>query len=195
VFFEEYDQQDGFRVWLSQDEVKQLLNIAPDSNHRLAFELGARCGLRSEEIINVSPSDIKATQAGDMLRVHTAKSGGIRQVPIPPQMVTRIDTIDDIRSKPSTDPLITSSKRTLRRWIRKSTSKLADQNDEEMWSNVTMHDLRRTWATALKGEDVNAMIVCDWGGWSDLETFLEHYRGKFSPEVQKKQRSKVSWLS
>jgi len=57
-----------------------------------------------------------------------------------------------------------------------------------------MHDLRRTWATQLKGADVDAMIVCDWGGWSDLETFLDHYRGKFSPEAQRQQREKVGWL-
>jgi hypothetical protein len=38
------------------------------------------------------------------------------------------------------------------------------------------------------------MIVCDWGGWNDLETFLEHYRGKFSPEEQRRQREKVAWL-
>lgn len=46
-----------------------------------------------------------------------------------------------------------------------------------MWAHLSMHDLRRTWATSLKGEDVDAMIGCDWGGWSDLERFLEHYRG------------------
>ena len=38
------------------------------------------------------------------------------------------------------------------------------------------------------------MLVCDWGEWSDLATFLDHYRGKFSSEVQRKQRAKVDWL-
>jgi len=55
-----------------------------------------------------------------------------------------------------------------------------------------MHDLRRTWATSLKGAEVDAMLVCDWGGWN--HPFLEHYRGKFSPEAQLKQRAKVDWL-
>ena len=48
--------------------------------------------------------------------------------------------------------------------------------------------------TSLKGAEVDAMLVCDWDGWSDLETFLDRYRGKFSPEAQRKQRIKVDWL-
>jgi len=38
------------------------------------------------------------------------------------------------------------------------------------------------------------MFVCDWGGWSDLETFFDHYRGTFSPEAQRRQRETVAWL-
>lgn len=56
------------------------------------------------------------------------------------------------------------------------------------------HDLRRTWATSLRSADVDAMVVCDWGGWDDLETFLDHYRGVHSPEAQKRERNKVDWL-
>jgi hypothetical protein len=47
----------------------------------------------------------------------------------------------------------------------------------------------------LKGEDVDALLVCDWGGWDNLETFLEHYRGIYSPDVQKRERGKVGWLN
>jgi integrase len=67
--------------------------------------------------------------------------------------------------------------------------------DDEMWAHVTCHDLRRTWATSLAGSDVDPLLVCDWGGWSDLETFLEHYRGTYSPDAQRRELSKVSWLS
>jgi hypothetical protein len=37
----------------------------------------------------------------------------------------------------------------------------------------TFPDLRRTWATALAREDVDPLLVCDWGGWNDLETFFD----------------------
>jgi len=64
-----------------------------------------------------------------------------------------------------------------------------------MWQYVTPHDLRRTWATALAGAEIDPLLVCDWGGWSDLETFLEHYRGTYSPDVQRRELQKVGWLS
>lgn len=194
VFFEKHDNRDDYKVWLSQDEVDDLINAASDSQQRIAFELGAHCGLRTEEIIHVAPVHVKDTEAGKMLRVDSAKNDNIRQTPIPPQLATRLETIDDVRDEPADEPVIQSSKRTLRRWIKKSVEKLADDSEESMWQYVTMHDLRRTWATSLKGEDVDAMVVCDWGGWNDLETFLDHYRGKFSPEAQRKQRGKVEWL-
>ena len=47
---------------------------------------------------------------------------------------------------------------------------------------------------ALASEDVDSLLVCDWGGWNDLETFLDHYRGTFSPEAQKRARDGVAWL-
>jgi integrase len=194
MFFEKHDKRDDYKMWLSQDEIEQLLGASSDSHHRIAFELGARCGLRTEEIVSVAPAHVNDTEAGDMLRVDSAKNDDIRQVPIPPQLATRLRTIDDVRSEPSDEPIIQSSKRTLRRWIKGTVEELAEKTDEDMWQYVTMHDLRRTWATSLKGEDVDAMMVCDWGGWSDLETFLDHYRGKFSPEAQRKQREKVEWL-
>jgi len=57
-----------------------------------------------------------------------------------------------------------------------------------------LRDLRRTWATQLRSADVDAMVVCDWGDWNDLDTFLDHYRGTHTPEAQRRKRGKVDWL-
>jgi len=192
MFFDEHDGRDDYKIWLSQEEVQQLLDAPSDSQHRLAFELGVRCGFRSDEIVRVTPNHVKSTEAGHMIRIKSAKSHELRQTPLPEELATRIRTIADVRAESEDDPLIDVSTRTLRRWIDSAGDQLADETGDEMWLHVTMHDLRRTWATSLKGEDVDAMIVCDWGGWNDLETFLEHYRGKF--EAQRRQREKVDWL-
>jgi len=194
VFFEKHDERDDYKVWLSQDEINEFLDATNDSQHRLAFELAARCGLRSDEVVRVCPHDLKETQAGMMLRVDSAKTDGQRQTPVPDSLATRIRTIDDVRAEGSDEALVQASTRTLRRWIKHPLEQLAAAQNDDMWLNLTMHDLRRTWATSLKGEDVDAMVVCDWGGWNDLETFLEHYRGSFSPEAQARQRAKVGWL-
>lgn len=55
-------------------------------------------------------------------------------------------------------------------------------DDDAGWSYLSFHDRRRTWATALACEDVDPLLVRDWDGWNDLETFLDHSRGTFSPD-------------
>jgi integrase len=62
------------------------------------------------------------------------------------------------------------------------------------WRELSTHDLRRSWATALADAEVNRMLALDWGGWEDLETFLEHYNGAYSPAAQRRAREKVNWL-
>lgn len=198
MFWEQDSDSGYYRVWLAQDEVELLLDHTDDRMHQLAFELGVRCGLRSKEILQVAPADLRDTKAGNMLVVDSAKSDGHRQTPVPGELAARIETVGEVRTDLGPEePIIDASTRTLRRWISGTCEEIAYREDtqySEMWQNVSMHDLRRTWATSLKGEDVDAMVVCDWGGWSDLDTFLEHYRGVFSPEAQRKQREKVEWL-
>lgn len=195
MIFEKSDAG-NYRVWLDQNEVGLLLNEPDDQIRRLAYEIGVRCGLRSIEITRVCPDHLHDTIAGDMLRVRSAKSNNdeVRQTPVPSQLATRIRTIDQHRPEDSDEPLISASTRTLRRWMAQTTEAIAGQEDDEMWLEVTMHDLRRTWASSLNSADVEAMVVCDWGGWSDLDTFLDHYRATAQPEEQLKQRQKVDWL-
>lgn len=108
-----YDR-DGLKVWLSQDEVEQLIEAADDTQKRLAFSLGARCGLRSNEIVNVAPEHLADTQAGWMLRVWEGKSKP-RETPVPENLATTIRTVADVRDVPDDEPLIERSTRTLRR--------------------------------------------------------------------------------
>jgi integrase len=188
----EHDKRDDMKVWLSQSEVDDLLDAATDTEQRLAFALGARCGLRSHETISVAPEHVVDTDAGTMLRV-VGKGDKYRETPVPRDLATTIRTIADVREKSERAPLVeTNSTRTLRRWVTRAAGTLED--DDPAWRHLSYHDLRRTWATALASADVDALLVCDWGGWNDLETFLDHYRGTYSPEAQERERQKVEWL-
>lgn len=190
----EHDEKDAMKVWLSQREVDQLLEHLGDTTKRVATALGVRCGLRSFEVLEVRPRDVVDTDAGVMLRVRHGKGDKFRETPVPPELATTIRTVADVRDAPATEILVDRTTRTLRRWIETAGDELAEETGEEGWRHLSFHDLRRTWATALASEDVDPLLVCDWGGWSDLETFLEHYRGTFSPEAQLRERGKVSWL-
>jgi integrase len=86
------------------------------------------------------------------------------------------------------------STRTLRRWIADAAADLVEETDDDGWSQVSFHDLRRSWATNLASAGVDPILVLDVGGWNDLETFLDHYRGSYSPEAHRREREKVDWL-
>ena len=183
------------KVWLSQDEVTALLDAANGTQKRIAFALSARCGLRSHEVLDVAPEDIVDTDAGAMLRVWHGKGDRFRETPVPRDLVTTIRTVDDVRDAPPSSSLVKiASTRSLRRWVRSAAEQLYEETSNAGWDYLGFHDLRRTWATALASADVDPLLVCDWGGWNDLETFLEHYRGSYSPEAQQRERDKVDWL-
>jgi len=76
------------KVWLSQDEVEQLLETADNTEQRIAFALGARCGLRSHEVLDVAPENIVDTDAGTMLRVWHGKGDKFRETPVPRDLAT-----------------------------------------------------------------------------------------------------------
>ncbi|MFC7114292.1 tyrosine-type recombinase/integrase [Natronoarchaeum sp. GCM10025703] len=187
--------RDDMKVWLSQTEVDQLIAQADGTQQRIAFWLGARCGLRSHEVLDVAPEDVVDTDAGTVLRVWHGKGDQYRETPVPRDLATTIRTIDDVRDASANSSLLdVTSTRSLRRWIQNAADRLQDETGDEGWDHLGFHDLRRTWATALASADVDALLVCDWGGWNDLETFLEHYRGTYSPEAQQRERGKVDWL-
>jgi len=189
----EHESRDDMKVWLSQSEVESLLDATDDTTERIALALGARCGLRSHEVLSVAPGHVVDTDAGTMLRVHHGKGDKYRETPVPRDLATTIRTVDDVRDEPSSHALVEiTSTRSLRRWVRRAADAVDD--DDPGWDQLTFHDLRRTWATALASADVDPLLVCDWGGWNDLETFLDHYRGTFSPEAQQRERGKVEWL-
>ncbi|WP_049980280.1 tyrosine-type recombinase/integrase [Halolamina rubra] len=71
---------------------------------------------------------------------------------------------------------------------------MIDETGEDRWRYLTFHDLRRTWAGQLAYADVDETIALRWGGWNDLDTFLNHYRGDATEKAQVRERGKVEWL-
>ncbi len=190
-----HENQDSMKVWLTEDEVDQLIDHPDDTQRQLAFDLGVRCGLRSHEILEVAPDDlIDNGETGHYLAV-VGKGDKYRETPINRDLATQIKTIDQYRPADSDEPLIEiETTASLRHWIKQTREEMADELDNDRWLNLSMHDLRRTWASSLSSTKVDPLVVLDWGGWEDLETFLDHYRGTQTPEAQQRERAKVDWL-
>lgn len=196
----DHDESEGMKVWLDRREVELLISEARDTEQRLAFLLGVRSGLRVSEIVGtgprpgVRPMDIVETTAGPRVRVWNAKGGSHRETPAPFKTVDTASAYADAGGYDEDEPIVDRAPRTVERWVGRATDRLAETTGDDGWRYLTPHDLRRTWATLLAGQDVDPLLVCDWGGWSDIEVFLEHYRGSYSPEVQKRELEKVDWL-
>jgi integrase len=192
MFAEPFDDDDGYRMWLDQSEVTTLLSRCQSQKEEIAFTLGVRSGLRASEIVAVEASDVVDTSAGPRVRIKNSKGKRYRETPTTEQIRSTAQTYAELQGPDAR--LVPHTKRWVQRHLDRVTDELATE-DDEMWTHVTPHDLRRTWATSLAASDVDPLLVCDWGGWADLETFLEHYRGTYSPDAQRRELSKVGWLS
>lgn len=188
---EQHSKRDDMKVWLSQDEIDELLKATDSIQHEIAIGLMVRSGLRSHEVLDVEPAHIHDTDAGRMLRVWHGKGDKYRETPIPSDLSAMIRMRGEQTGNRRKVIDVTTT-RAIRKWVSKTASQLVDHDDA--WMHVSPHDLRRTWATQLHGADVDPLVVMDWGGWNDLDTFLDHYRGTSTPEAQHREREKVSWL-
>lgn len=181
-------------MWLSTSEVETLLDHVDAPIKWIAVALGVRCGLRSEEIASVAPGDVVDGPTGQMVRVRDGKGGDYRETPAPDELVTRVETVAEVQNYATDQPIVGVTTRTLRRWVTQFGDELADETGDDGWRDLSTHDLRRTWATNLSEAGVDPLVALDWGGWADLETFLDHYQGAFSPEAQRRERDGVDWL-
>ncbi len=190
MFAEPFEGKDGYRIWLDLEETDQLLAAADSREERIAFALGVRSGLRVQEIVDVEAKDVVSTSAGPRVRVWHSKGKAYRETPTTKDILAMAETVADLQG-PET-PLVDHSTRWVQRHLDGVTGELAE--DDEMWAHVTPHDLHRTWATLLSADINDPLLIMDFGGWEDIETFLEHYRGSYSPAVQRRELSKVDWL-
>lgn len=189
----EHKARGDMKVWLSQDELAQLTELPDDTERKIALKLAGYCGLRSHEVLDVAPKHVHDTEVGKMLWVPEGKGDERRETPIPDTLAGNIEVAGHFADDES--PVVTAkTTRSLRDWINSARRQLVEETGDERWGHVSMHDLRRTWATQLSNKEVDPLVVCQWGGWNDLDTFLDHYQGAFSPEAQARERKKVDWL-
>lgn len=189
---EDYPDKDGKKVWLDRSELGRLFGEADDTETTIAFSLMARCGLRSDEVVNVEPADVIDTDVGPRVRVWESKSDRHREIPVPGNLKTTVDTYAELRD--GSGPLVDRATRTLQRWVTRAGATLHEETGDIGWTFVRPHDLRRTWGTLLVEAGVEPGMIMSWGGWSDWETFREHYLGAYSPEMERRQAALVPWL-
>lgn len=166
-----------------------LVNVYENEKH-ITFGLAALSGLRTGEIVEVTPADIVTGPANQMVRVQSEIGDKYRETSLPGELAIRIDeTTEDVADD---SLLVDRPKRPLRRWTNAISRKFEAETGDAGWL-LSPHDFRRLWAEALLDAGVESAMVMDWGGWEIWKTFREHYLGDYNPEKQLEEREKVSW--
>jgi integrase len=188
----DYNSRDGKRVWLSEQEIGMLLEESRgDPRHRAAMLLAARCGLRRQELVDVTPADLVSNDTGRIVRVWDGKGEKYREVPAPDELT---DVVLGMQRAPD-EPLVDVDPSTVYSWVRNAADRCRAETGDQGWQFVGPHDLRRSWGVRLLEAGVLPSVVMEWGGWEDWETFRAHYLAEFSPEALRRERGKVGWLS
>jgi integrase len=189
----DYDERDGKRVWLSEKEIQTLLEHT-DADHPemdVAFTLAARCGLRRQEIVDVTPADLVSNDTGQIVRVWDGKGSKYREVPAPAELMQLALGM----ARDPDESLVSCDPSTIYDWVQRAATRCRAATREEGWQFVGPHDLRRSWGVRVLEAGVLPSVVMEWGGWEDWQTFRNHYLAEFSPEVVRRERSKVGWLA
>lgn len=191
---DDYPEKDGKQVWLTVNEMESLIDQAEDSTQRVAFTLGGKAGLRRSEIVSVTRNDFMHAPDG-FVRVwgDYAKRDKYREAPIPSDFDHFVRGLTE--GKSPDEPVVDVHDTTIWRWVTKAADKLQAETNDKGWSFLDVHDLRRSWGGHLLWNcGVAPMVVMEFGGWEDWETFKKHYMGQITPEAQQRERGKIDYL-
>ena len=188
---DDYAEKDGKRVWLTEEEIGRLVDVYEDPEKRVALMLAGRAGLRRSEIVSVQKKDFEMAPGG-FVRVwgDYTKRDKYREAPIPDELNHVVSALTHGYS--DDDEVVDASGTTVYRWVRRAAEELQEGTGDEGWGYLDVHDLRRSWGGHLLW-DCGALptVVMEFGGWTDWETFAEHYMGEITPQAQQREREKV----
>jgi len=189
----DYDEREGKRVWLSEQEMQRLISNADADNFNaeVALLLAGRCGLRRQELVDVTPADVVRTDHGDVVRVWHGKGDKYREVPAPDDLVTLLRA----RAIEPDESIVDVAPSTIYDYVQRARARCRVETDDEGWKHLGPHDLRRSWGVLLLERGVLPSVVMEWGGWQDWETFRDHYLAEFSPQALRREREKVGFYA
>jgi len=124
---EPFETEDGYRVWLDQSEVTQLLSRCEGQKEELAITLGVRSGLRASEIVAVEAQHVVETSAGPRVRVYNSKGKQYRETPTTESVRSTAATYAELRGADAR--LVPHSKRWVQRHLDRITDTLAAEGD------------------------------------------------------------------
>jgi integrase len=171
------------KCWLTREELDVLERVAGRKGweREIAIELMGRCGFRASEVSYPSDDDLRWSDDGDIWLVEIRgknTSGGskkTRDAWVPESVADDVHKFSRERGLSAREKWVDVSVPTVRRWVKEAAQTVAEERENERWSNVSSHDLRRSWATFhLVERQVDVRTMMSIGGWSDYSA-IEPY--------------------
>lgn len=171
-------------VWLTKEEIDLFLDQYDiGSRYWIAMSLFARCGLKSKEVVKISPSNIVQDRSPKLLELESSgHQSRMRRVPIPDALAASINASVNKVSLSELDanskqecPAVNVATRTLRTYTKRHAEKLEEITGDEGWHYLSARSLRHSWADILLSEGISPEIVMRWGGWRNPMNFHELY--------------------
>lgn len=166
---------------LSREEIDLMERAAPSERDKLIVRIFGDCGLRLNELTHLTPNDIVRTAGRQAFLRVLGKGSRVRDVPVPPMVLRRLERLIDGR------PLDRSEDRiflTLRRgpggYFDPLTAWGVHQvvNDAgaraQLTKNVHAHLLRHSWMTEMVRQGMSPIQLSIIAGAS-LPVIMDHY--------------------
>lgn len=144
--------ENEYKVWLTPDELDQLENHAEErsAKHYATVLLGARVGLRAQEIASMKYDHLREENGHYRLRVpeksgkDTTGSGGkARDAWVPSNAERALLRIRFELDADDSEPLLGVKKRRVRQIVEELGKELANKTGNPDWKRLSSHDLRR----------------------------------------------------
>lgn len=181
---EPFDEDDGYRCWLSRSEQELLVDhYEEEPRKQVAIELMLD-GLRSDEAAIIAREHFRRLDSEEeawKVRVPEGKTGW-REAPVSRETKRTAFVVANSRRLGQSDPIVDVGKRQVQRYVENARDPLQEATGDEDWQWVSAHDLRRTWAThtyyAIGATPMAKEVIMNWGGWEDEATFRRNYLGR-----------------
>jgi integrase len=174
--------KNGFKVWLTDDDLEALRRAAASRRDDLIIQLGGFVGLRAFEIPQVQPQHVRRVDDGQhyRLRVPEGKDtkhgeGEPRNAYLPSDLERDLYQFARDQGLEDDDPFVDLSPGGVRAVVRRTAEAAADRTGDDDFRDVSSHDLRRRFAQRLLvDEGINPRVVMAVGGWSSFQA-IEPY--------------------
>jgi integrase/recombinase XerD len=168
------------RETLSRDEIDRMETVAVSERDKLILRIFGDCGLRINELAQLCPNDIVRSGRQAHFRIH-GKGGRMRTVPVPPQLLRRLERLIEARpTDRSSDRIFLSLRRSLTgRYEALTTSGIYQVvKDSVTRAGITKrvypHLLRHSWMTEMLRNGMNPIQLSIIAGAS-VPVISDHY--------------------